>query len=214
VAGQEFGPELCGKVLIVEKALYGLKSVGAAFRSYLAEHLWSLDYRPSYADPDVWLRPAVRGDGSEYYEMLLCYVDDILCISMDPMTTMSRIKDKFELKNDEVKTPSDYLGGVLEQMTNENGVASCWSQSSDKYVQAAITNVEEKLRESGRELQNAKHCLAPFTSSYRPELDTTAELALEGHRYFQELIGILRWAVELGRLDILLETGISQKRAS
>jgi Reverse transcriptase (RNA-dependent DNA polymerase) len=207
VAGPEFGPELQGRILIVERALYGLKSAGAAFRSYLAEHLWSLDYRPSYADPDVWLRPAVKADGSEYYEMLLCYVDDILCISIDPMKTMSRIKDKFELKNDEVKTPSDYLGGVLEQMTNENGV-TCWSQSSDKYIQAAITNVEEKLKESGRELQKAKHCSAPFQSSYRPELDTTAELALEGHRYYQELIGVLRWAVELGRLDILLETAL------
>lgn len=25
-------------------------------------------------------------------------------------------------------------------------------------------------------------------------------------QYFQELIGVLRWAVELGRVDILLET--------
>jgi hypothetical protein len=206
-AGPEFGPELNGKILIVARALYGLKSAGAAFRSYLAEHLWSLDYRPSYADPDVWLRPAVKANGFKYYEMILCYVDDILCISHDPMRTMTRIKEKFALKNDEVKTPSDYLGGILEQMTNENGT-NCWSQSSDKYVQAAIANVESKLSKSGRELQKAKHCSAPFASNYRPELDDTAELSLDGHRYFQELIGVLRWAVELGRLDILLETSL------
>ena len=36
----------------------------------------------------------------------------------------------------------------------------------------------------------------------------TAELQEEGHRYFQELIGILRWAIELGRLDILYEVSI------
>jgi hypothetical protein len=207
VAGPEFGPELCGRTLIVARALYGLRSAGAAFRSYLAEHLWSLDYRPSYADPDVWLRPAVKPDGREYYEMILCYVDDILCISHDPMKTMVRIKDKFALKNDEVKTPSDYLGGTLALMTNEYGT-TCWSQSSEKYVQAAIANVEEKLKEGGRLLSTKKHCSTPFLSSYRPELDETAELALTGHRYYQELIGVLRWAVELGRLDILLETSL------
>ena len=48
----------------------------------------------------------------------------------------------------------------------------------------------------------------PLCYWYRPELDTTAELALDGHRYFQEIIGVLRWAVELGRLDILLETSL------
>ena len=35
-----------------------------------------------------------------------------------------------------------------------------------------------------------------------------AELKLEGHRYFQELIGMLRWSIELGRLDILLEVSL------
>ena len=68
------------------------------------------------------------------------------------MSTMSRIKDKFALKNDEVRTPTDYLGSVLEQMTNENGV-TCWSQSSDKYIQAAVANVEAKLKQHNRELK-------------------------------------------------------------
>jgi hypothetical protein len=134
-------------------------------------------------------------------------VDDILCISDNPMKTMVRIKEKFDLKNDEVKTPSDYLGSVLERVTNENGVV-CWSQSSDKYVQAAVANVEEKLRTSKRELKKAKHSSAPFPADYKPEMDCSAELALEGHRYYQELIGVLRWAVEIGRLDILLETSL------
>jgi hypothetical protein len=84
----------------------------------------------------------------------------------------------------------------------------CWSQSSDKYVKAAIENVETKLKASDRVLRSAKHCTAPFVTGYRPELDVSAELALEGHRYYQELIGVLRWAVELGRLDILLETSL------
>jgi len=206
-AGPEFGPELEGKILKVTRALYGLKSAGAAFRAYLAEHLRSMDYRPSYADPDVWMRPAVRPDGQPYYEYILTYVDDILCISLDPMKSMEMIRSKFKLKGDKVAPPVDYLGAILEPMTNDRGT-TCWSQSSEKYVAAAVSNVESYLQKKGKVLPAKHHCSTPFASHYRPELDTTPELATEGHRYFQELIGVLRWACEIGRLDILLEVAL------
>ena len=32
------------------------------------------------ADPDVWFRPATYADGSEYYQYVLLYTDDILAI--------------------------------------------------------------------------------------------------------------------------------------
>ena len=48
-------------------------------------------------------------------------------------------------------------------------------------------------------------CDTPMKSAYRPELDDTAELKAEGVQYYQELVGVLRWAVELGRVDILYE---------
>ena len=34
------------------------------------------------------------------------------------------------------------------------------------------------------------------------------KLDAEGTRYYQELIGVLRWAIELGRVDILLEVSL------
>ena len=43
------------------------------------------------ADPDVWIRPAAKPDGSEYYEMVLCYVEDVLAISTMPMRSMDGI---------------------------------------------------------------------------------------------------------------------------
>jgi hypothetical protein len=207
-AGPEFGPELEGKMLRITRALYGLKSAGAAFRAHLAEHLHSMSYRPSYADPDVWMRPAIKRNGDRYYEYLLAYCDDLLSISMKPMKTMLQIKEKFELKNDKIAEPEDYLGATLSKMQNNSGL-DCWTQSSDKYLSASVRNVEAKLKESGRQgLPSAKQCRTPFVTNYRAELDTSPELRLEGHRYFQELIGMLRWAVELGRLDILLEVSL------
>ncbi len=70
-----------GKVCVVTRSLYGLKSAGAAFRSTLAQTLRDLGYDSSRADPDVWLRKAVKENGPKYYEILFVYVDDILAIS-------------------------------------------------------------------------------------------------------------------------------------
>ena len=67
VAGPEFGSE-AGNNMLARKALYGSKSSGAAFRTFLAETMDTMGYRPSYADLDLWLRPAVKPDGFEYYE--------------------------------------------------------------------------------------------------------------------------------------------------
>ena len=47
-----------------------------------------------------------------------------------------------------------------------------------------------------------------MTVGYRPERDVSAELTSEGIQRYQELIGVLRWAAELGRVDILLETAM------
>jgi shikimate kinase len=58
-AGPEFGSE-AGLPMIIKKALYGLKSSSAAFRAHLPETLDAMGCKSSYADPDVWLRPAVK----------------------------------------------------------------------------------------------------------------------------------------------------------
>jgi hypothetical protein len=47
--------------MIIKKALYGLKTSGAAFRAqHLAETLYELNYSPTKADPDVWIRPGIK----------------------------------------------------------------------------------------------------------------------------------------------------------
>ena len=54
----------------------------------------------------------------------------------------------------------------------------------------------------------ASRAPTPMTSNYEPELDGSQELNDSDHKYYQELIGILRWATELGRIDILLEISL------
>ena len=86
-AGQEFG-KLEGPILIVRKALYGLKSSSAAFRAYLADHLDILGWLSTLGDPDVWIRPSVKPNGELYYEYLLVYVDDLMLGSHNPLESM------------------------------------------------------------------------------------------------------------------------------
>ena len=60
-------------------------------------------------EPDVWIRPAVKQDGIEYHEMVLCSVDDVLAILATPMKTIEGIKAAFKLKGDKVEVPDMYL---------------------------------------------------------------------------------------------------------
>ena len=201
--GPEFGSEQ-GSIMFVRKALYGLKSSGTAFRAHLAETLHDIGFHPTRADPDVWRQPAKKADGEEYYKYILCYVDDLLAISEDAMKVLQGIQAVFKFKDDKIVCPEVYLGAQLNTMMVDG--FDGWTMSSQKYVKAAIDNTEEVLARTDQRLPTK--CGTPLKSGYRPELGTSPELKQDGLQRYQELIGMLRWAVELGRVDILLETAL------
>jgi len=127
VAGDEFGPELKGRILKIVRALYGLKSAGAAFHAHLASILRHImGFTPCEADPDVWMRLAQKPDGTLYYEYVLCYVDDVLIISMDLDGIADELKEHFVLK--EVLDPAvkreRYLGATIGKFTRTKISAS------------------------------------------------------------------------------------------
>ena len=211
VAGPGFGPEQ-GKNMIVVRALYGLKSASASFRSFMAKKLDELGFRSSKADFDVWLRPAVKGDGEEYYEYVMLYVDDVMAASHQATKVMEDLGKGIKYKNDKIEVPDSYLGAQLVQKTLPNGL-KCWCISSDKYVNAAVKNVEEAIKKKSLKIPNKVR--TPMDGTFIPELDGTPELDDANVKFYQELIGILRWATELGRADILHEVSIlSQYQAS
>ena len=61
-AGQKYGHDE-GKVFIIVKELYGLKSSGAVFRAFPDERLYKMRFKSSISDPDLWIRPATKPDG-------------------------------------------------------------------------------------------------------------------------------------------------------
>ena len=55
--GAECGEDR-GKVMIIKRALYGLRSSGAAWRNMLAQTIEEMGFTSTVVDPDVWRRRA------------------------------------------------------------------------------------------------------------------------------------------------------------
>ena len=155
------------------------------------------------------MRPATKSDGSEYYEYILLYTDDALVISENAENILRRELGRyFQLKEESIGPPKLYLGGHVRKVTLENGVQA-WAFSSSQYVQAAVKNVESYLeKREGRAWSLPSKAETPLKTTYRPELDVSMELNPTDASYYQSLIGVLRWIVELGRVDICLEVSI------
>jgi hypothetical protein len=204
-AGPEFGPHNVGKTVIVVRAMYGLKSSGAAWHAKLSETLRSMDFVPSYAEPDVWYKAAIKDDGFEYYQYILVYVDDILFVADQPMPIMITIQKAYRLK-DEPCQPKDYLGAKIRKWSIPNDTRQVWSMDCTQYLKEAVKNVEKELEKSGYVLRGKPN--TPMQAGYRPELDVSPVLGPEQADYYQSLIGILRWAVELGHIDIYIDVAL------
>jgi hypothetical protein len=93
IAGPEFGEKLQGKRLLIDKALYGLKSSSARFHEHLSATLLSMGYKPSKADYDLWMKPM-----KDHYEYIARYVDDVIVFSKDPMLVIQELKRTYIMK--------------------------------------------------------------------------------------------------------------------
>ena len=157
-----------------------------------------LNFKSCLADPDVWMRPAIKSDGNTYYEYILLYVDDALVVSENAESILqNELGRYFHLKEESIDPPTVYLGSRVHKVQLQNGVWA-WSFSSSQYVQSAIKNVEEYVgRPENSHLKIPLKAETPLTTRYRPELDVSSELTSRDSIYYQSLIGILRWVVKL-----------------
>ena len=205
VCGPEFGPELQGCKALIVRALYGTKCAGRDFRNHLRSCMELLNYQPCLADPDLWMRDAINSAGQEYYEYVLLYVDDCLVIGENAMEQIMQIDKYFPMKPTSIGPPTIYLGAKIGNVELNNGVKSFYFNMS-QYIKEAIKNVESYLEI--RNLALLKSTTIPITTNYSPEIDMSPELDEENSAYYQSLIGILRWIVEMGRIDITTEVSM------
>jgi hypothetical protein len=73
-------------------------------------------------------------------------------------------------------------------------------------VKEAIRNVKEWM--SKRNMIFKTKVSGVFPSGYRTELDVSKLCDNDESEYYQQQIGVLRWAVELGRIDITVEVSM------
>jgi hypothetical protein len=105
--GPEFGVDLHGKNLIIEKSLCGLKTSAARFHAHFSESLLRLCFKKTKHEPDLCMV-----NNSSNYEYLSTYVDDILILIKDPMAVIKSLEKTYMLKS--VGIPEYYFGGNVE----------------------------------------------------------------------------------------------------
>ena len=124
------------------------------------------------------------------------------------MSVLNQINCYLPLKPTSVGDPNIYLGAKLRQTCFANNVLA-WSLSPLKYVAQAVKNCEKHLAEK----LNGKYSFPaqsenPIPYDCCPELDTTDPLDPEGASFYQHLIGVVHWMVELGCVDIVIEVSL------
>ena len=185
IAGPEFGDKE-GCIVLVKKALYGLATSARQWSLTLGDAIRDMGFKPTRADPDLWIKPS--GDG-KIYEYIATYVDDIIIVAKEPSKYLEIIKSKFPVRNIE-ELPEYYLGNNLDIRKNKT-----IKVHSKKYITEIIRRYEKQYGILKK--QNV-----PASPNDHPELDDTPILDEIGRRHYQSNIGICQWICTAGRFDI------------
>ena len=166
-----------------------------------------LGFQSSRADQDVWFCKAIDEQGNAYYEYVLVYTDDLLCLSKKVKELMTSIEHHYMVKPNSIGLPERYLGAMIRNYRFPDDPAKeHWFMSSEQYVKEAVQNVKQWLADRNGSLKTKATSVLP--SGYKPELDVSEYCEEEDFEFFQQQIGVLRWAVELGQIDIAGEVSM------
>ena len=185
-AGPEFGP-LNGHWLIIQKALYGLRSSGARWHERLADCLRDEGWTSCRAEPDIWMRK--QGD---IYEYIAVYVDDLALAMKNPASFVDILKAKYNFHFKGTGPLTFHLGADFYR--DSHGTLS---MAPRKYIERMLTNYKLIFGE-----KPWMTVYSPLEKGDHPELDDSELLDQTGITQYQSLIGSLQWAITLGRFDI------------
>ena len=88
------------------------------------------------------------------------------------------------------------------------------AMSPVKYVQEAVRNCTVHLAANyGGKSRLPKKAVNPFKMGYNPEMDTSPQLDQDAASYYLTIIGILKWMIELGRIDIIAKVSLLSSHA-
>jgi Reverse transcriptase (RNA-dependent DNA polymerase) len=170
--------------LLIDKALYGLRSSGLYWHQRFADVLRSMGFNPSKDDADICMR-----ESNGLYEYIAVYIDGLLIAAIVALSE----KHKFKLKG--VGPLTYHLG--CDYFRDQDGTLCC---GPNKYI--------TKLMDQHQNMFGCNPCeyTLPLEKGDHPEKDTSEELDADGIKRYQTMIGCLQWAVSLGRFDIQTST--------
>ena len=186
IGGPEFRDRE-GHILVISKALYGLRSSGARWHDRFADCVRELGFFPCKAEPDIWMR---RKDN--VYEYIAVYVDDLAIAMKDPkeFTDTLEKKHKFKLKG---TGPISFHLGMDFNRDDDNTL--CISPA--KYIDKLVQNYAKLFG-----MKPSTSVTSPLEKGDHPELDTSELCDPEQISQYQSMIGSLQWIVTIGRFDI------------
>ena len=187
ITGPEF-KELQDNLLIMIKALYKTRSGGARWHDRLFDIFQELKFKPSKANPDVWMRPE---PGGTCYEYIAVYGDDLAIAAKDPQAFYNELKKKYNLKLKGVG-PLEYHLGCTYKKDPDGTLAA----DPRRYVNMILESYERMFKEKPRKSR------PPLEGGDHPELDTSELCDEHQTKQFQTLIGQLQWLISLGHFDI------------
>ena len=187
VGGPEF-EELQGHVLVMYKALYGTRSGGACWHDKFFDILHDMGFKPSKADPDIWMKSSK--DGS-HYEYIAVYVGDLAICMKDPKSFCDTLKEKYKLKLKGVGPINYHLGCGYTRDEDGTLVAD-----PRKYVEKILESYEKTFGEKPKKTKT------PLVGGDHPESDTSDFCDQDQAKQYQTIVGQLIWLAGLGRFDI------------
>jgi hypothetical protein len=187
IAGpDEFG-DLEGHILLIHKALYGLRSSGARWHEHFASTLCNLGFTPCKADPGVWMKNC-----GTHYKYICIYVDNLAIAMRNPQEFIDVLINDccYKLKG---VGPMEYHRGA--DIYRDNDGTLCFGAKS--FILRLLLRTYESIFG-----EQPKEYSSPLDPNDHPELDTSDELPELDIKRFQSLIGALEWAISLCRFGI------------
>jgi hypothetical protein len=186
IAGKEFG-ELEGHILIIFKALYGLRTSGLRWHERFADCLRSMGFTPSKAEPDIWMR-----DAGDVYEYIAVYVDDLAIAAKNPAEIIEVFQTIHNFKLKGTGEISYHLGQQFYRLPGGMLVISA-RRYIDKMVETYVQLFGSKP---------STRFTSPLEKNDHPEIDDSPFLGQNEIQQYQSLVGAMQWAVSIGRFDI------------
>ena len=74
----------------------------------------------------TWMRVTYKKDGTSFYEYVLYYVDDLLCISADPAAILGCVEQTYQLKEKPCE-PERFLGATIKEFYFQGDAKPRWA---------------------------------------------------------------------------------------